>query len=196
MAIAYPLDIPTALKFSETAWEAGTVVGVARSPFTFQAQKHVWPGQAWMFEGTTPPIPNTALADDCIAFLLSLNGPQGTFKMGDRVRRNTRGTAAGAWTVGAGQAALATTLTIAGGTGAFAKGDWLQISTYLYRVIKIVDATHVDVWPRTRAAHANGTAIVYTDPVGIFMLQEEQRARWSISTAKKYGIQVRAIEDI
>lgn len=196
MAIAYPLALPSAFKFMEVEWDPQTVVGVATSPFTLSSQTNVWPGQAWAFQANCPPIKNTSDADDCVSFLLSLNGRQGTFNLGDRTRRTTRGTAAGAWTCGAGNAALSTTLVIAGGAGTFAKGDWIQIGNKLHKVIKLVDATHIDVWPRLRSAYANGTVITYTDAVGLFRLQANQDMKWSISVAKKYGLKLTGIEAV
>lgn len=196
MAIVYPLTPPASLKFSNMAWQPETVVGETRSPTTFQAQTFVWPGQRWTVRCSVPPLKNFtgAAADEVVAFLLSLNGKEGTFLLGDRSRLTTRGTANGAWLVGAANVADSTTLITQAGAGQFALADWLQISTYLHRVTKVVDATHYDLFPRLRTAYANGTAITYTNPKGVFKLAENTGMAFNIDTAKYHGVELNCVE--
>ncbi len=194
MAIAYPLDLPTAMRFTDTDWSIDTVVGENVSPFTRTSQTFVWPGQRWLFSGQCAPVRHNTDADAIFAFLLALNGREGFFRMHDRTRPTTRGTAAGAWQVGAGAAALSTTLPIQNGAGMFALNDWLQIGNYLYRVIKLVDGTHVDVWPRLRASHAAGTAIVYTEAKGLFKLARNTDVRDIMNTIKHHSFSLQLTE--
>jgi hypothetical protein len=107
------------------------------------------------------------------AFLLSLNGPEGTFNFFDSVRKIPFGTIAGAVTVGAAAAINTTTLPLTGGTGSFAVGDWLQVAggagSQLHRVLK-VNVGSVDVFPKLRASYAAGTSIIYNSAAGLFRL--------------------------
>ncbi len=192
MAISYPVTIPSISHVRTTEWDPVTVVGAATSPFTGQSQTIVWPGQWWALRFTLIPLkdPNAGLWE---AFLLSLNGRQGTFRIGDPARKVSRGTPTGSWTVGASAAANSTTLPIAGGSGTFAVGDWIQVGDYLHRIIKLVDSTHVDVFPRLRAAYTNGTAITYSNALGLFRLASNSM-KWNTDEAKLKGISIDAVE--
>jgi hypothetical protein len=128
------------------------------------------------------------------AWKLSLNGQQGTFYLGDSIRKTTRGTAAGSITVGASATANSTSLPLSGGSGSFAVGDWLQVSTHLYRVLK-VNVGSVDVFPRLRSSYESGTAIVYTNPKGIFRLATNEMG-WSYDMARIGALSFEAREAI
>ena len=192
MAITYPVSLPVAGRFRSIEFAPLTMVGINRSPFTGQSQTYVWPGQLWQAKVSLPPM-NDATAGAWVAWLLSLNGQEGTFYLGDSVRRTTAGTAAGSIQVGAGATALTTTLPVQGGTGVFAVGDWLQVATFLYKVVQVNTTVSVDVWPRLRASHAQATAITYTNPAGIFRLATNDMG-WSVDVSKIYGIDFSAIE--
>lgn len=172
MSITYPLTFPTHTGLRSLQIEPRTVVGVNMSQFTGDRQVQPWPGQWLVFSVELPPM-KQADAALWAAFFMSLNGPEGTFLLGPSVRKTSAGTIAGTVTVGAGATANSTTLPLSGGTGAFAVGDWLQVGTAaasrLHRVLK-VNAGSVDVFPRLRTAYANGTAITYSSPKGLFSL--------------------------
>lgn len=194
MAITYPLTVPATPGFTDLVFEPLTAVGVSVSDYTFSVQTYIWPGAAWRFRAQVAPAQNNATADAWVAFLLALNGRQGTFQLGDRTRPTTRGTAAGSKQVGAGAAALSTTLPIQGGSGSFAVGDYLQVLSNLYRVTKVVSDTSVDVWPRLRAAYPAGAAITYTNPVGLFRLEKNEDMRWSVNILKHHGFALTGVE--
>lgn len=197
MAITFPLTPPAALKVARITLTAKSVVARNASPFTMQEQVYVHQGQGWGAEVDLPPM-KRADAEDVLGFLLSLNGAEGTFYLGDTANKVPRGTIAGTVTVGASAVARSTTLPISGGTGAFAVGDWLQVGTTtsakLHKVLK-VNAGSVDVYPRLRSAYSSGTAISYTNPVGLFRLSSSETS-WSIDAIKVYGIGFAAVEVI
>jgi hypothetical protein len=141
-----------------------------QSAFTGQQQVIAHRGSFWELELSVPAA-KRASADDIEGFLLSLNGQEGTFWYGDKTRTTTRGTAAGTKTVGTGAAANSSTLPIAGGTGSFAVGDWIQVNNQLFRVIKVTSSTSVEVFPKLRSAYASGTALTYVSPKGLFRLK-------------------------
>lgn len=174
MAISYPLTPPATPGNRAIAWLPRSVVGVNISPFTGAQQTYQWPGEWWEVTVTLPAMKD-ATAGPWRAFLLALRSRSGTFYFGDSVRKTPLGTIAGAWTVGAGATLHSTTLPLAtvSGTGTFAVGDWLQVGTgsssRLHQVTQ-VNAGSVDVFPFLRTAYANGTAIAYSGPKGVFRL--------------------------
>lgn len=172
MSISYPLSLPIHTGFRSTELDPQTVVGISASQYTGEQQVYPWPGQWWIFNVELPPM-SQANAAIWAAFFLALNSYEGTFYLGPSIRKVTGGTKAGAVTVDTGAVANSTTLPITGGTGDFALGDWLQVGTTtasrLHRVTK-VNAGSVDVFPRLRSAYAGGTAIIYTNPKGLFRM--------------------------
>jgi hypothetical protein len=192
MSISYPLTPPGALRVAKLTLTARAVVGVAESPFTLEQQVYTHPGQGWMAEVYCPPLLR-ANAEQVLAFLLALNGRQGTFYLGDSAATTPRGTIAGSATCYGTQTAAGTTLTLTGHTGTLAVGDWLQISTSLYKVTQVNSAGNVDVWPRLRSAHAGGTAITYNSAKGVFRLTSSA-TKWDIDAMRTYGIAFSASE--
>lgn len=193
MAITYPLAMPSSPTFREVVYDPMTVVGARRSPFTGQRQTYVWPGQWWRVKATLPPIKDDAEADAWIAWKLGLNGQQGTFMLGPSTRKSPRGNWAGSCTIGAGVTAMSTTVVFAGHTGTPALGDWFQVGNNLHRVTKVLNATTVDAWPRTRSAYVNGTAVTITNPQGLFCLADNDMS-WDVNLAKHTGLTLNAVE--
>ena len=202
MSLTYPLTLPTSVSFNEMSYLPRTVVGFNASKFTGQQQNYVWPGQWWEFKAKLPPLTTDAIADEWIAFLLSLNGREGTFYAGPSTRYspNDSGTYA---TVRAGTVANDTTINLTYTDGAHPAqvGDWIQVGTTtaskLHRVVKVGTtvgtAGSVDVWPRTRSAYAAATAVNFRSPVGLFRLAEGSMD-WSVNLAKHVGLELNAME--
>lgn len=186
MAISFPLTPPATPGNRSIVWTPRTIVGRTVSPFTGQQQVFAFPGQWWEVTVTLPMM-RDADAGAWHAFMLSLNGAEGTFYLGDSVRKTALGNVTGTLTVGGGAVANSTTLPIAGATGTFAVGDWLSVNfgslaPRLHRVIKVIDATSVDVFPRLRAAYTAGSSINYSSPVGRFRLMAP--SSWSYDERK------------
>ena len=170
MAISYPLSVPSALKIAKIRFTPRTVVGMSQAANTGQQQVQEHQGQWWELEITTPPL-SRATGAGIFGFLAALNGRLGTFQIGDSVGVYPTGTIAGTVQVGAGAALGSTTLPLQGGSGLFAVGDWLQVSTSLYMVTQVNSgAGTVDVFPRLRAAYAQTTAVTYVNALGTFRL--------------------------
>lgn len=192
MAISYPLSIPAALHVAKISITGKSVVSMASSPFTLQQQVYAHQGQCWMAEISCPKMERTN-AEQVVGFLLALNGRQGTFYLGDSAYRTPRGSIAGSATCNGAQTIRSTTLTLTGHTGTLAVGDWLSISTNLYKVVQVNSAGSVDVFPALRAAYANGTAITYSTPLGLFRLASSE-VKWDIDEVKIYGVSFAAME--
>lgn len=175
MAISFPLTPPATPGNRSIQWTPRTVVGMNQSPFTGQQQVYAWPAQWWEVTVSLPAM-RDADAGAWQAFFLALNGREGTFYLGDSIRKSPLGAVTGTLTVGSGATANTTTLPISGATGSFAVGDWLQVGTSssarLHRVVQVNSSASVDVFPRLRSAYSNGTAITKTNPVGLFRLMD------------------------
>lgn len=195
--IAYPLTLPASPGFRSIAWTPRSLSGINVSPFTGAQQVYQWPGEWWECVVTLPAMKD-ATAGAWRAFFLGLRSRAGTFYLGDSVRRTILGTASGTITVGTGTVAGATTLPLGNASGnPFAVGDWLQVGTgssaRLHQVTQVNSATSVEVFPVPRTSYANGTAVDYTSPVGLFRLAAP--VNWTFDSRKiSDGLTFSAVE--
>ena len=191
MAISYPLTPPSPFNLSRLSLTGVSATSRNTSPFTLQTQQYNWPGQAWLGSVDCPPM-KRADAETIIAFLLAAQ--RGTFYFQDYANTAPRGAVTGTLTVTTATA-NGTTLTFGGATGSFAVGDWLQISTSLYKVVQVNSSSSVDLFPALRKSYAGGTAITYTNAKGVFRLASPS-TEWSIGEASIYGVGFAIIEDV
>ncbi len=191
MAITYPLTPPSPFRISKLSLSGLSVTSRNVSPFTLQTQQYNWPGQGWFGSVECPPMVR-ADAEAVIGFLLAAQ--RGTFYFQDYANTSPRGNITGTLTVSTATANTST-LTFSGATGSFAVGDWLQISTSLYKVVQVNPSSSVDLFPVLRSSYAGGTAITYTNAQGVFRLASPQ-TDWSIDLANIYGISFSIVEDI
>jgi hypothetical protein len=197
MAISYPLTPPSPFNLSRLSFTGVSATSRNTSPFTLQTQQYNWPGQAWLGSVDCPPM-KRADAETVIAFLLSAQ--RGTFYFQDYANPLIRGNVEGNLVVSSATA-NSTTLTFGGAAGNFEVGDWLQISTSLYKVIKWNASNSVDVFPALRKSYAGGTSIIYGNPIngnrakGVFRLASPS-TEWAIGEASIYGVGFAIIEDV
>jgi hypothetical protein len=199
MAITYPLTPPSPFNLSRLSFTGVSATSRNTSPFTLQTQQYNWPGQAWLGSVDCPPM-KRADAEQIVAFLLKAQ--RGTFYFQDYANPLNRGGITGTLDV-ATATANGTTLTFtnAGGSGNFAVGDWLQISTSLYKVVQFNTALSVEVFPALRKSYAAGTDIIYGRPnnaaraQGVFRLASPS-TEWAIGEASIYGVGFAIIEDV
>jgi hypothetical protein len=191
MAISYPLTPPSPFNLSQLSFTGVSATSRNTSPFTLQTQQYNWPGQAWLGSVDCPPM-KRADAEDIVSFLLKAQ--RGTFYFQDYANPLNRGGVTGTLTV-ASATANGTTLGISGASGSFAVGDWLQISTSLYKVVQSNSSSSVDVFPALRKSYAGGTSITYTNAKGVFRLASPS-TEWSIGEASIYGVGFAIIEDV
>lgn len=197
MTITFPLAIPTVRGPNAIRIRARSAVASSESPFTLKSQVYVWSGDGWEADIDLPPL-SRAEGDDWIAFLLSLNGMEGSFLMGDPVYATQRGTWVGGSPLVNGASQTGKGLNIDGLTvGVTIKnGDWFQmgsgLNTSLYKIVKDTTANGsgqaaIDFWPRLRATPADNEALVLSSPKGCWRLAANTR-EWSMDLALKYGI--------
>lgn len=197
MAISYPLTPPSPFNLSRLSLTGVSATSRNTSPFTLQTQQYNWPGQAWLGSVDCPPM-KRADAEEIVAFLLKAQ--RGTFYFQDYANPTNRGGVTGTLTVSSATA-NGTTLGISGATGSFAVGDWLQISTSLYKVVQSNSSSSVDVFPALRKSYAGGTSIIYgrtgnaDRAQGVFRLASPS-TEWAIGEASIYGVGFAIIEDV
>jgi hypothetical protein len=192
MAITYPLTPPSPFRISKLSLSGLSVTSRNVSPFTLQTQQYNWPGQGWFGSVECPPMVR-ADAEAVIGFLLAAQ--RGTFYFQDYANTSPRGNVTGTLTVSSATANTSTLTYSGGGVTTFALGDWLQISTSLYKVVQVNTSSSVDLFPVLRSSYAGGTAITYSNAKGIFRLASPQ-TDWSIDLANIYGISFSIVEDI
>ena len=192
MAISYPLALPTSIGIAEITLSANNAVAISQSPFTFQQQIIRHPGQRWTASISIPPV-RRDLAEPWVAFLLAMNGPVGTFLLGDPNGKAPRGTASSATITGtAGSASPTITM-----TGTLLAGDYIQLGSSatatLHKVLQDRSGTGtVEIWPALRSDVTGATATL-TNTVGRFRLSGTQQS-FNINDASIYGISFDAVE--
>jgi hypothetical protein len=192
MAISYPLALPTSIGIANITLSASNAVAISQSPFTFQQQVIRHAGQRWTASVSIPPV-RRELAEPWNAFLLALNGPVGTFLLGDPNAKAPRGTATSATLTGsAGSSSPTITM-----TGTLLAGDYIQLGSgataTLHKVL--VDRTDtgvVEIWPSLRAS-VTGATVTLANTVGKFRLSSNQQS-FSIDSASIYGISFDCVE--
>jgi hypothetical protein len=207
MAISYPLSLPITSSPASIVITAAAINSISISPYTYQQQTQVYPGQ-WFEASISLPSMKRDSAEYWIAFLLSLNGKQGTFLLGDPSGSIPRGVATGTPVLSGAHSSATGTLTTTGWTisttGIMKAGDYIQLgTTSASRMHKLLADANSDgsgnatlyIWPNTRIAYASSTAIAVTSCKSVFRLSNN-KSQWSITEAQIYGIDFTAIEAI
>ena len=192
MAISYPLALPTSIGIAEITLSANNAVAISQSPFTFQQQIIRHPGQRWTASVSIPPV-RRDLAEPWVAFLLAMNGPVGTFLLGDPNAKAPQGTATSATITGTAASAIPE-ITM---TGTLLAGDYIQIGSgataTLHKVLQDRNGTGtIEIWPALRSA-VTGATVTLTNTVGRFRLSGTQQS-FNINDASIYGISFDAVE--
>jgi hypothetical protein len=203
MAISYPLSLPTTSGIATVRLTANDIVGISQSPFTAAQQVYKYPGQFWEADIGLPPM-KRADAEYWISFLLKLNGPFGTFLLGDPNGGTARGVATGTPVVKGGSQTGNELLTdgwTTSQTGILKAGDYIQLgSGATARLYKILDDANSDgsgnatltIWPSLRSSPSDNATITVSNPKGVFRLTTQPS--WDISEASIYGLNFGARE--
>ena len=209
MAIVYPLSLPTTIpQAARIELTAQSSVGISTSPFTFSSQRQEYEGMYWGISVTLPPMVR-ADAEEWITFLLQLNGPTGTFLIGDKLGKTPRGTVAspGSPQVDVG-GQVGQTLNTKNwdntSTGVLLAGDYIQLQSRLYKILKDIDSdgsglATLDIWPRLRESPADDTTLTTINCVGTFRLTSNAVSLASLSGHENtpiYSISFSGIESI
>ena len=129
---------------------------------------------------------NSAQSAELKAFLLKLRGSSGRFYFGDLELTSPQSTVSGTATIQSGSTAR--DIILSGHTGTFSVGDRIHVfnTGQTKREYKmIVDVTSPDTYtvePMIRMPSSDfiGGEIVYTNPTGVFLLDSDDYAKWSL----------------
>ena len=202
---SYPLTLPTVTGITTQNWGMERVVAVTESPFTNQEQVFEHEGAQWKATFTLPPMKKES-ASIWLAFLMSLRGRRGTFKIGDQDRKTIQGVATGTILVnGASQTGNAINLDgFANSTNnVFKAGDYIQINSYLYMISANVNSNSsgeatVYVEPSLRSGIEvinDNTTVIYTNTTTVMRLDSNE-LNWDTNKVSVYGISFACSEDL
>jgi len=194
---SYPLTLPTVTGIKTQNFGLTRTISISQSPFTNQEQVYQHQGEQWKATFTLPPMKKDS-ASIWLAFLMSLRGRRGTFKMGDQDRKTIQGTATGTVLVnGAAQTGNAINLDgfTASRANVFLAGDYIQINSYLYMISANVTAdgsgeATVYVEPSLRTgieAINDNTTVVYSNTTTVMRL-DTNFTNWDTNQVSIYGI--------
>jgi len=194
---SYPLTLPTVTGITTQNWGLERVVAVTESPFTNQEQVYEHEGAQWRATFTLPPMKKESAAV-WLAFLMSLRGRRGTFKIGDQDRKTIQGVATGTILVN-GDAQTGNAINLDGFANStnnvFKAGDYIQINSYLYMVSADVNSNAsgeatVYVEPSLRTgieAINDDTTVVYSNTTTVMRLDSNE-LNWDTNNVSVYGI--------
>ena len=202
---SYPLTLPTVTGITTQNWAMERVVAVTESPFTNQEQVYEHEGAQWKATFTLPPMKKES-ASVWLAFLMSLRGRRGTFKIGDQDRKTIQRVATGTILVnGASQTGNAINLDgFANSTNnVFKAGDYIQINSYLYMISANVNSNSsgeatVYVEPSLRSGIEvinDNTTVIYTNTTTVMRLDSNE-LNWDTNKVSVYGISFACSEDL
>ena len=206
MTISFPLPFPAFPDNSTVQISPLNTVAVLDAPHSLKQQVQRFGGQLWSAEIELPDMPR-AVAAPWTAFLLAMNGRQGTVLVGDPAATAPLGPATGTPLVdGASQtgATLATKGWSASVTGILKAGDYIQLgsgaATRLHQVIEdaMSDSgglASLTLWPDLRESPADGAAIVTASPKGTFRLAANDGG-WTTDARGLYGVTLSLIEAV
>ena len=194
---SYPLTLPTVTGIKTQNFGLTRTISISQSPFTNQEQVYQHQGEQWKATFTLPPMKKDS-ASIWLAFLMSLRGRRGTFKMGDQDRKTIQGTATETILVnGAAQTGNAINLDgfTASRANVFLAGDYIQINSYLYMISANVTAdgsgeATVYVEPSLRTgieAINDNTTVVYSNTTTVMRL-DTNFTNWDTNQVSVYGI--------
>lgn len=203
----YPINMPTSNKIESIVLSMEFVNAVSKSPFSLVNQVYDWGGMAWKIDATLP-IMKRDVAEEWIAFALSLRGRKGTFLAGDPSGGTPRGVGGGTPLVkGAGQ--TGSLLLIDGcplsTTGWLKKGDYFQlgtgISSRLYKLISDANTNGsgevtLEFVPTIRGYILDNEVVTITNAKGVFRM-DSNTVPWTADGKDKiYRYSFSAMEDL
>lgn len=142
--------------------------------------------------------------EEWVCFLLMLNGPKGTFLVGDSLARDPQGVATGTPLVNGGSQtgnSLITDGWTGNTTNILKAGDYLQIGNRLYKNLQDVNSDSggnatLDIFPRLRESPANNAGITLSNTIGTFRLPEIDYELYTSDPFKIGGLSFTALEAI
>jgi hypothetical protein len=123
------------------------------------------------------------------AFLLELRGSSGRFYLGDLAHTSPFNTVTGTFSIETGSTPRV--LRVTPSSGSFSVGDYIQIGSGASQELKMVisqtgsNPQEITVEPLVRRSDFVGQNVTYTNPTGVFLLDRDDLAKWSIRSKAK-----------
>lgn len=196
MSETYPLTMPTVTGFQGLSQSYGTSVSVTVSPYSGYQQTQVYANQLHQFILELPPM-KMAKARPWIAFLMALNGKEGTFYYKDIYTVTPAGTAStneGAGPIqihGGGQTGNTVVLEDLPISQAdyLLAGDYIQIgvgtNSRLHRITRDINVSSgglltCPIWPSMRMSPTNNELVRVSNCEGLFRL-DTNNPSWQVA---------------
>lgn len=202
MAISYPLTFPSGAKIVASTFRQRRAIAVSRSPFTYQQQVFRYSGAMWEAEISLAPM-KRADAEKWTVFFSKLDGPYGTFLMGDPDAKQPLGTITSSDSLIVSGSAGSRTLSASLPLGkTILAGSYIQLGTSsdatLHKLLNDYTGTGgtqsnvLDIWPALRKDRSSVSA-VFINPVGNWRLASNE-TEWSSDQVSRYGISFSCVE--
>ncbi len=207
---SFPLVSPTSYGVGSITWEAVSNDAYGRAPWTLDLIKQIFDGRMWA--GTLTMVPqNEADGRALSAWLTALRRAgtnAGTFLLGDPSAPEPLGSAKDTpgTPIVSGASQTGESLNVSGlptsATGYLLAGDYIQIGTGVSaRLKKVLDDVDSDgsglatmvLWPPVRTAPSNGSAIVVSDPEGLF-ISPGAVSPWLVRLSKIHDVTINVAE--
>jgi len=193
-------DFPVDIGQTDVTLRAVNVVGVQESPFSFARETQLFPGARWELEISILPA-ERAEAQRLEAFILSLRGRLGLFRLADPYRSLPLGSNLGDPRVKrafAGEEAFTSRGWDVNETGVLKAGDHIELEGRLHMVLVDVSSdaageAEIRVWPPLRENYVDGTHLVTENARGVFSL-DSNSIEFTRNTEGFNGAFVRAVE--
>lgn len=210
MSVSYPLTLPTGTypnsnPFSFRSYQMGIekATSTKDSPFSLKRKVFQNSGARWRLALTYPPL-SRYQAKELEGFLHALEGEVGTFWFGDPMMSTPAGIATGTPVLSGSHAAGLSSVSITGFTTSTSnivrRGDHFQLGDNLHVFLNDANSdgsgnVTVDISPRLRVTHSNGTSVVLNNAKTKFRL-EGNFVRWSREVDKTTEITIEAVEAV
>jgi len=146
------------------------------------------PGARWHGTMQFRDLPPTQAAE-LKAFLLKLRGASGRFFFGDLELTAPQSSVTGTPYIQSGSTAR--DIIVSGHTGDFSVGDRIQIgdeadTTREYKmVVEVNSSDSLRIEPMMRRTDYVGKEVIYSNPVGVFLLDSDDHGKWSLRSKAK-----------
>lgn len=193
-------DFPSDVPIIGATLRRVNAVGFSQGPFSLREDVMVWPGQRWEVELEFLP---QVRADAAVleAFLTSLRGSAGMFRIGDPWQSLPRGANNGTPFLKGAAVAGSQTIETDGWAvsiaGQLLANDLIQIRSDLYVVLEDVNSdaagvATIHLWPDLRAAYSDNTVVITENARGVFRLQRSPA--FSRDRLGYFGTRLEAVE--
>jgi hypothetical protein len=204
--VAVPIPSVGAAKVLE--FSISDAIALVSGAYTKETQAFAWPGaDEWSIKGTLPPLRTDTESRPWVSWLMQMRGMLRATLICDPTYRGPQGYLVGSVPVidssgGETNLASATRMYLKGFApntdGVLRAGDRLQSGYRLHQVLEDVNSdangkANFEIWPSQRETPADGAAVIFDNPQGLFRLSANVR-NWSSDTTQMSAISFSLVE--